>query len=87
MYFLYFKISDEKEFLRRKNYIHVRIIYKYDCEFNFIVETIQTNPQLFADGLNIPNLQFLRRLSDISLQSTMSGIIDNVPLQAVTARK
>ncbi|XP_011863209.1 PREDICTED: protein retinal degeneration B isoform X5 [Vollenhovia emeryi] len=52
-----------------------------------LLETIQTNPQLFADGLNVPNLQMshLRRLSDISLQSTMSGIIDNVPLQAVSA--
>ncbi|XP_028050216.2 protein retinal degeneration B isoform X9 [Monomorium pharaonis] len=52
-----------------------------------LLETIQTNPQLFADGLNVPNFQMshLRRLSDISLQSTMSGIIDNVPLQAVSA--
>ncbi|XP_012231455.1 protein retinal degeneration B isoform X5 [Linepithema humile] len=52
-----------------------------------LLETIQTNPQLFADGLNVPNIQLshLRRLSDISLQSTMSGIIDNVPLQAVSA--
>ncbi|XP_029679221.1 protein retinal degeneration B isoform X2 [Formica exsecta] len=51
-----------------------------------LLETIQTNPQLFADGLNIPNIQMhLRRLSDISLQSTMSGIIENVPLQAVSA--
>ncbi|XP_029155985.1 protein retinal degeneration B isoform X2 [Nylanderia fulva] len=51
-----------------------------------LLETIQTNPQLFADGLNIPNIQMhLRRLSDISIQSTMSGIIDNVPLQAVSA--
>lgn len=62
---------------------------KFKSFVNFIsVETIQTNPQLFADGLNIPNIQMhLRRLSDISLQSTMSGIIDNVPLQAVSARK
>ncbi|XP_018317926.1 protein retinal degeneration B isoform X5 [Mycetomoellerius zeteki] len=52
-----------------------------------LLETIQTNPQLYADGLNVPNFQMshLRRLSDISLQSTMSGIIDNVPLQAVSA--
>ncbi|XP_014485235.1 PREDICTED: protein retinal degeneration B isoform X6 [Dinoponera quadriceps] len=52
-----------------------------------LLETIQTNPQLFADGLNVPNVQLshLRRLSDISLQSTMSGIIDSVPLQAVSA--
>ncbi|XP_039307344.1 protein retinal degeneration B isoform X3 [Solenopsis invicta] len=51
-----------------------------------LLETIQTNPQLFADGLNVPNFQMshLRRLSDISIQSTMSGIIDNVPLQAVS---
>lgn len=64
----------------KKNLKHINLIS---------VETIQTNPQLFADGLNVPNLQMshLRRLSDISLQSTMSGIIDNVPLQAVSARK
>lgn len=54
-----------------------------------IVETIQTNPQLFADGLNVPNFQMshLRRLSDISIQSTMSGIMDNIPLQVVSASK
>ncbi|XP_044586561.1 protein retinal degeneration B isoform X3 [Cotesia glomerata] len=52
-----------------------------------LLEAIQTNPQLFADGLNAPNtpLQHLRRMSDISLQSTMSGLIDNVPLQAVSS--
>ncbi|XP_012272496.1 protein retinal degeneration B isoform X2 [Orussus abietinus] len=52
-----------------------------------LLETIQTNPQLFADGLNVPtaSMPHLRRLSDISIQSTMSGIIDNVPLQAVSA--
>ena len=55
----------------------------------FIVETIQTNPQLFMDGLNVPNtpLPHLRRMSEISLQSTMSGLIDNVPFQAVSAGK
>ncbi|XP_024940264.1 protein retinal degeneration B isoform X4 [Cephus cinctus] len=52
-----------------------------------LLETIQTNPQLFYDGLNVPNtpLPHLRRLSDISIQSVMSGINDNVPLQAVSA--
>ncbi|XP_020294135.1 protein retinal degeneration B isoform X3 [Pseudomyrmex gracilis] len=52
-----------------------------------LLETIQTNPHVFVDGLNIPNVQLahLRRLSDISLQSTMSGIIDNVPLQVISA--
>lgn len=59
------------------------------------METIQSNPQLFADGLNIPNIYMttplqhahLRRLSDISIHSTMSGIVDNIPLQVVSARK
>ncbi|XP_015115012.1 protein retinal degeneration B isoform X2 [Diachasma alloeum] len=52
-----------------------------------LLEAIQTNPQLFAEGLNAPTtpLQHLRRLSDISIQSTMSGLIDNVPLQAVSS--
>lgn len=51
------------------------------------VESIQSNPQLFADGLNVPNVQIahLRRLSEISIQSTMSGIIETVPLQTVSA--
>jgi hypothetical protein len=51
------------------------------------VETLQTNPQMFTDGLNVPNvtMSHLRRLSDISIHSTMSGI-DTVPLQAVSSR-
>ena len=50
------------------------------------VEAIQSNPQLFTDGLNIPNMQMshLRRLSDISIHSTMSGMVENVPLQVVS---
>lgn len=50
------------------------------------MEAIQSNPQLFTDGLNIPNVQMshLRRLSDISIHSTMSGIVENVPLQVVS---
>ncbi|XP_076232304.1 retinal degeneration B isoform X1 [Calliopsis andreniformis] len=51
-----------------------------------LLEAIQTNPQLFTDGLNIPSMSMshLRRLSDISIHSTMSGIVDNVPLQIVS---
>ncbi|KAL7294405.1 hypothetical protein TKK_0012407 [Trichogramma kaykai] len=51
-----------------------------------LLETIQTNPQIFADGLNVPNvtMSHIRRLSDISIHSTMSGI-DTVPLQAVSS--
>ncbi|XP_017766870.1 PREDICTED: protein retinal degeneration B isoform X5 [Eufriesea mexicana] len=39
-----------------------------------LLEALQTNPQLFTDGLNIPNMSMshVRRLSDISIQSTMS---------------
>ncbi|CAK9810045.1 Protein retinal degeneration B [Anthophora plagiata] len=51
-----------------------------------LLETIQTNPQLFTDGLNIPNMSVphLRRMSDISIHSTMSGMVENVPLQVVS---
>lgn len=50
------------------------------------MEAIQTNPQLFTDGLNIPNMSMshLRRLSDISIHSTMSGVVENVPLKVVS---
>ncbi|XP_017880824.1 protein retinal degeneration B isoform X2 [Ceratina calcarata] len=51
-----------------------------------LLEAIQSNPQLFTDGLNIPNISIpqLRRLSDISIHSTMSGMVENVPLQVVS---
>ncbi|KZC13276.1 Protein retinal degeneration B [Dufourea novaeangliae] len=51
-----------------------------------LLETIQSNPQLFTDGLNIPNMSMshIRRLSDISIHSTMSGMVENVPLQVVS---
>lgn len=47
------------------------------------VELIQSNPQLFSDGQ-----QPLRRLSDSSsVQSCQSGLVDNVPLTTIAARK
>ncbi|KAG7188206.1 hypothetical protein KM043_016080 [Ampulex compressa] len=51
-----------------------------------LLETVQMNPQVFTDTLNVPNppVAHLRRFSDISIQSTMSGMIDNVPLQVVS---
>ncbi|XP_044015290.1 protein retinal degeneration B isoform X2 [Aphidius gifuensis] len=51
-----------------------------------LLEAIQTNPQFFCESLNAPNtsLQHLRRMSDISIQSTMSGLIDNVPFHTVS---
>lgn len=45
----------------------------------FSVELIQTNPQMFNDGQP-------RRSSDTSMQSTVSGLIDNVPITTITAR-
>lgn len=41
------------------------------------MELIQTNPQMFNDGQQ-------RRLSDASMQSTVSGLIDNIPLTTIT---
>jgi hypothetical protein len=44
-----------------------------------LLELIQTNPQMFSD---IPGP---RRLSDASIQSNVSGLIDNVPLTTISA--
>ncbi|XP_037039413.1 protein retinal degeneration B isoform X3 [Bradysia coprophila] len=43
-----------------------------------LLELIQTNPQMFNDGQH-------RRSSDVSMQSTVSGLIDNVPITTITA--
>ncbi|XP_048507516.1 protein retinal degeneration B isoform X3 [Athalia rosae] len=52
-----------------------------------LLEAVQTNPQLFVDGLNVPStpMSHMRRMSEISLQSTISGVVDNLPLQAISA--
>lgn len=44
-----------------------------------LLEILQTNPQMFSDTPQP------RRLSEVSIQSTVSGLIDNIPLQAVSA--
>ncbi|KAG5874802.1 hypothetical protein JTB14_012438 [Gonioctena quinquepunctata] len=44
-----------------------------------LLEILQTNPQMFSDSLQP------RRLSEVSIQSTVSGLIDNIPLQAINA--
>ncbi|XP_023026564.2 retinal degeneration B isoform X1 [Leptinotarsa decemlineata] len=44
-----------------------------------LLEILQTNPQMFSDSLQP------RRLSEVSIQSTISGLIDNIPLQAINA--
>ncbi|XP_069686277.1 protein retinal degeneration B isoform X6 [Periplaneta americana] len=53
-----------------------------------LLEIIQANPQMFAEGLNIapptPG-SHLRRMSEVSIQSTISGVIDSLPLQTINA--
>ncbi|XP_008190810.2 protein retinal degeneration B isoform X2 [Tribolium castaneum] len=44
-----------------------------------LLEILQTNPQMFSDSSQH------RRLSEVSIQSTVSGLIDNIPLQAINA--
>ncbi|XP_044748569.1 protein retinal degeneration B isoform X5 [Coccinella septempunctata] len=44
-----------------------------------LLEILQTNPQMFSDSSQP------RRLSEVSIQSTVSGLIDNIPLQAISA--
>lgn len=45
-----------------------------------LLEILQSHPQMFQEG-GVPP----RRLSEVSIVSTVSGIIDNIPLQAVNA--
>ncbi|XP_046680815.1 protein retinal degeneration B isoform X3 [Homalodisca vitripennis] len=51
-----------------------------------LLEIVHTNPQLFSEGLNVtsPSIH-LRRLSEVSLQSTMSGVIDSLPLHTINS--
>lgn len=42
-----------------------------------LVELLSAHPQMFSDGQQ-------RRLSDASLQSAVSGSIDNIPLTTIT---
>lgn len=50
----------------------------------YLVEVIQTHPQHFNES---NNLLSARRLSDASIQSTISGHIENVSLSTIQARK
>ncbi|RZF43971.1 hypothetical protein LSTR_LSTR016959, partial [Laodelphax striatellus] len=53
-----------------------------------LLETVQTNPQLFSENLNVTTpgaALHLRRLSEVSIQSTMSGVIDSLPLHTINA--
>ncbi|KAK7871835.1 hypothetical protein R5R35_006433 [Gryllus longicercus] len=52
-----------------------------------LLEFIQANPQMFAEGLSVasPTPGHVRRLSEVSIQSTVSGVIDSLPLQTINA--
>lgn len=59
-------------------------ICKVSGRFNYpyvLVEILQTNPQIFNDQ-TLP-----RRLSEVSIQSTVSGLIESIPLQTINNRK
>lgn len=57
--------------------IENEIIVVVVVDIVYSVELIQSHPQMFSDGHQ-------RRLSDASLQSTVSGSIDNIPLTTIT---
>lgn len=50
-----------------------------------LMELIQSHPQLFGDHLQMPPTPILRRLSEASMQSTVSGLVDNIPLITMNA--
>ncbi|XP_049861390.1 protein retinal degeneration B isoform X3 [Schistocerca gregaria] len=53
-----------------------------------LLEVIQANPQMFAESLNLTSPiqgSHLRRMSEVSIQSTVSGVIDSLPLQTINA--
>lgn len=64
-------------FLSSKTFIQ-QVVYNFNISvLNCLVELIQSHPQMFSDGQQ-------RRLSDASMQSTVSGLIDNIPLTTIT---
>lgn len=50
-----------------------------------LMELIQSHPQLFGDHLQMPPTPVLRRLSEASVQSTISGLVENIPLITMNA--
>lgn len=54
----------------------------------FPVELIQSHPQWFSEGSNLSashSASHIRRMSEISLQSTLSGFMDGLPLQNISS--
>ncbi|KAF4523498.1 hypothetical protein B566_EDAN004569 [Ephemera danica] len=52
-----------------------------------LLEFIQANPQLFTDTVATSPGCHLRRMSEISMQSIMSGINDTLPMHTITSCK
>ncbi|KAL0272196.1 UNVERIFIED_CONTAM: hypothetical protein PYX00_005270 [Menopon gallinae] len=52
-----------------------------------LLEIIQSNPHLFDEALTGSQNSSgqIRRMSEISIQSTMSGLVDSLPLQTITS--
>ncbi|VVC93874.1 unnamed protein product [Leptidea sinapis] len=50
-----------------------------------LMELIQSHPTLFAEHLQMPPTPIIRRLSEASVQSTVSGLVDNIPLITMNA--
>ncbi|KAK6638198.1 hypothetical protein RUM44_008626 [Polyplax serrata] len=53
-----------------------------------LLELIQSHPQWFSEGSNLSashSASHIRRMSEISLQSTLSGFMDGLPLQNISS--
>lgn len=51
-----------------------------------LLEVVQSNPQIFSDGLSACSPPtHLRRLSEVSIQSTVSGVVDTLPIHTINA--
>lgn len=53
-----------------------------------LLEIVQSNPQIFTDNLSVggpSSISHLRRLSEVSIQSTISGVVDSLPLHTINA--
>ncbi|KAF6206087.1 hypothetical protein GE061_017312 [Apolygus lucorum] len=48
-----------------------------------LLEIVHSNPQIFSEGLTPSGHSQLRRLSEVSIQSTVSGVVDSLPIQTI----
>uniref|UniRef100_A0A8D8SCH5 Protein retinal degeneration B n=1 Tax=Cacopsylla melanoneura TaxID=428564 RepID=A0A8D8SCH5_9HEMI len=50
-----------------------------------LLEVVHQSPQVFSDNLTVSSNLHLRRLSEVSIVSNVSGVNDNLPLQTINA--